>query len=207
VLKVRRSGESSRVGIMSNINKAYRSIFIHVPKTAGSSMEQFSFVGGDSHATAQTIKNMVGDTWNSYFKWGFVRDPLDRFVSAFFHQPNITGFTQDERGFESFVRFVGTLGIDNDSAKKGTGVIHHHFIPQSYFLCDDKGKILVDFVGRYSRIGQDWNKVCEKLGVRTPELPVKREGYHKHYTNYYNNDLIDIVKKLYKDDYKIFKEF
>ena len=64
---------------MSGYSEQYDVLFIHVPKTAGSSMEQCEFVAGQGHepywAIREEIRNKAG------FSFGFVRNPYDRFVS------------------------------------------------------------------------------------------------------------------------------
>ena len=195
---------------MSNINHKYRNIFTHVPKNAGSSMESFVFVGGTSHASASVLKNIVGnEKWDSMFTWGFVREPLDRFVSAFFAEPRTHGFQLNNKGFREFTYLMGAMGIDLDGSIDGSGHHHHHFIPQYYFLCDNLDKIIVDFVGKFSSLNEDWFKVTDKIGVDHVELPHERTSSHAHYSAYYAGDdnLIRIVKELYAKDYEIFKEF
>jgi len=196
---------------MSNINMKYNNIFIHNPKTAGTSMEIHDFVGGNSHATAQVLKDIVGEKeWNRMFTWGFVRNPLDRFVSAFFHEPRTHNFQRNNKGFREFVYFMDKMGIDIPGSINGAGHHHHHFVPQYYFLCDSDDKVIVDFIGRFSNLKEDWDFVCNKIGVGIPqELTKERPSNHAHYSSYYAGDekLIGMVKKLYEKDYKILGDF
>lgn len=198
---------------MSNINIKHNNIFVHVPKTAGTSMEIHDFVGGNSHASAKVLRQIVGEKkWEEMFTWGFVRNPLDRFVSAFFHEPRTHSFQRNNKGFREFVYFMGRMGIDIEGSINGAGHHHHHFVPQHYFLCDyapDKlgYKVIVDFVGNFSTLREDWADVCNKIGVGFPqELTHERKSNHAHYSSYYAGDpaLVEIVKELYKDDYQTF---
>ena len=65
---------------MSIINHEHKHIFIHNPKTAGTSMESCEWVGGKGHRTARQLVPQAPDYWS----WGFVRHPLDRIVSAYY---------------------------------------------------------------------------------------------------------------------------
>lgn len=173
-------------------------------------MEQFWFVGGNAHAPAKIMKKIAQyhpeKTWDDLFTWGFVREPLDRVVSAFFHEPKIHDFDLTKEGFKDFLHLL-LEGIDIDKALAGEGYIHHHFIPQWYFLCDDNKDILVDFVGRYSYLEEDWMEVCQRILGTTYDLPHFRRGKHKHYTHYHDSETIDLVHEIYEEDYKIFGEF
>lgn len=172
-------------------------------------MELQDFVGGSSHAPASVLKNIVGDKWKEMFTWGFIRDPLDRFVSAFFHTPRTHSFQQNNKGFREFVYFMYAMKLDLLGSVTGSGHHHHHFIPQHYFLCDNEDKILVDFVGGFSQLDEDWAKVTERIGVEPVELSIERASDHAHYSAYYAGDdnLVGMVKELYAKDYEIFEEF
>jgi hypothetical protein len=78
---------------ISHINKL---IFIHIPKTAGTSIlsiEEHDFrtmdtrptVGVDrnDHAFGTFAKNKYKEEWDNYFKFAVARNPWDRFVSSF----------------------------------------------------------------------------------------------------------------------------
>ena len=94
------------------ISHSRKFIFVHVPKTGGSSVTQMLLpyldlsrdivIGGDSscedgkdvernrqnkihkHSTAEEIKDFVGEEiWNQYFVFAFTRDPFSRAVSLY----------------------------------------------------------------------------------------------------------------------------
>tara|TARA_A100000164_G_scaffold339938_1_gene335377 strand:- start:228 stop:815 length:588 start_codon:yes stop_codon:yes gene_type:complete len=70
------------------ISDKHKIIFIHIPRTSGTSIESaFKFnmdkVGG-KHLKASEIKRNIGnDKWNNYFKFSIVRNPWERFVSMY----------------------------------------------------------------------------------------------------------------------------
>jgi len=190
---------------MSIHNAKNNVVFIHVPKTAGTSMERREFIGGNSHARIRDFNNVGGA-----FKFAFVRNPWDRFVSAAFHKPNITGKEHSKEGFTEFVEKCQAMDFDLwvDHAMKsypnGDGwPIHHHFLPQWFFLLEEDGQVGVDFVGHYESLMADWEHVCNRMGMPA-HMGHAREGDHEHYTNYYNNDTWDIVGSMYKKDITLF---
>jgi hypothetical protein len=170
-------------------------------------MEQQPFLGGGGHKWIidfrQRVLPIVGpEVWNSIFKWGFVRNPWDRFVSVYFRWPP----TKERPGyFHDFV--MGEFrdhGFDIPLMKRNEWHLHHHFLPQHYFLCDEEQEIAVDFVGRFETVNQDWATVCETIGVAPRKLPLVNVGDHKPYQEYYDPQTREIIAEYYADDIRIF---
>ncbi len=44
------------------------------------------------------------------------------------------------------------------------------FMPQFNWLCDERGRLLVDFLGKYETLNSDFQQLCELIGV-TANLP------------------------------------
>ena len=67
-------------------------IFIHIPRTGGSSIEH-TLYGQDwwlvdrksKHLIASTAKKVYSEYWDDYFKFAFVRNPWDRMRSMLKH--------------------------------------------------------------------------------------------------------------------------
>jgi hypothetical protein len=189
---------------MSIYNRKYDVLFCHNPKCAGSSMERREFLGGSGHWPIWTWGKWINGL-GQIFKFGFVRNPLDRVVSAFFHEPNITRFDQNKKGFKKFLKKLKGDWQDPPYNYPSVSSLpyHHHFLPQWYFLCDRDKKIAVDFVGRFENLKEDWKTVCDKIGV-SDELEHTRKSDHLPYGEYYTPMYEKIVRNIYKDDFKIF---
>jgi hypothetical protein len=80
------------------------------------------------------------------------------------------------------------------------------------WITDDDGNIMVDFVGRYENLEEDWRKVRGVLEERTG-LTMKRDQplVHKHRSNighgyrwYYNDETKELVREHYKKDIEAF---
>lgn len=126
------------------------------------------------------------------FIYTFVRNPWERVVSAFAHcQQRCSSYQiHPEWKFRDWVKKV-LVG-------KGTG-INMHFAEQApSFLLD--GEIMPEvFVGRFEQIEFDWLVVADRLNV-TQQLPRVNASQHEHYTQYYDDESREIVRRLYKTE-------
>lgn len=177
---------------MSVFNAEHNVLFIHVPKTAGTSMERRKFLGAGGHGRIVDYP----DVGNGVFKFGFVRNPWDRFVSGFFCQTAFTGVGKDV--FNKYIREECSNG-----ATPARAVHSIHFIPQWFFLLDNHGSIGVDFVGRFETIQRDWKYVCDRVGVSS-ELGHERKRIHDPYRDYYTPESWDTIANLYRRDIDLF---
>lgn len=181
-------------------------IFVHIPKTAGQSIEQVFLdmpyntvrslllyktdipVKGPqilSHLTAyQYLQNcfIPRGYFDSYFKFSFVRNPWGRLVSwYFFKHPGIP--------FQDWVHNLPNSG--------GQERLQYDYIHKD-------GKLLVDMVGRFENLQEDFNLVCDSIGIPQQQLPHKNKTNHKHYTEYYDDETRQIVAEKFAKDIEYF---
>ncbi len=182
---------------------ANRAIFIHIPKTAGSSVAQALF-GGSRHLPYFEYERINPRKFKRFFKFAFVRNPWDRLVSTYFFLKN-GGVNEMDRRFaaenlaahDNFAAFVeGWLNEKNIWS-------WIHFKPQHYFICDANLRICVDFVGRTETIDADFRHVCRRLGIAA-ELQLTNRSDHRPYTEYYSDELRDRVAAVYANDIALF---
>lgn len=159
-------------------------------------MEKQEFLGGSGHETIRDFPNADGA-----FKFSFVRNPWDRFVSGYFCRDSVGNFGMNKNGFNEYIKFCAT---DYPGSYPMHSVYAMHFLPMYHFLLDMDGKVGVDFVGRFESLQQDWKYVCGRLGV-ADELPWHRLSKHKHYKHYYTPESWDYIGKLYWQDIRLFE--
>ena len=199
------------------VNRKNKSIFIHNPKAAGTSirnsfpLEEYGVLSRHRmfpHNPASVVKRNVGEKcWDEYFKYGFVRNPYDRCVSYyFFHRSDQYRFPPGkEEAYKPFdvwiqERFGQHLLIKrNDTKEFGKGGFVQ--IKQSEYLDID-----VDFIGRYENLQDDFDYVCGQLNIDSHKLPhYNKSKEHNHWESYYTDELKEIVYEFFKEDFERFE--
>lgn len=193
---------------MSVLNLNYKILFIHIPKTGGTSI--LTLLGGTAHAPISYFKHLieykiVGIKFEELFKFAFVRNPYYRFASAatahYMKQKSLRNLNR-EKEYEitqkGFTEFIYDYIITNKSDT------WKHFHQQNYFVCIEN-RIAVDFLGRFENIVTDWKYISNKIGI-TSELSHKKNNNMKveDYKNLYTEETRKIIYKKYELDFKLF---
>ena len=81
---------------------------------------------------------------------------------------------------------------------------HSHFRNQCDFILDQNSNLLLDFVGKLENAQQDFDTICDKIGISRTKLLHENKTNHKHYTKYYDDETREIVAKKYAKDIEYF---
>ena len=149
---------------------------------------------GHGHISLAQVRPVVGeDAFQSYFKFAFVRNPFDRFVSycAFMTREN-GAFERNSRAVMHYFLF------------QAPPLRHILFQPQHPFVCAATGELLADKVGRVEEMQQSYDEICAKLGIPSTQLEKANASKRSDYGQYYDQQLIDGVAKLYQRDLELF---
>ena len=171
-------------------------LFIHINKTGGRSIE--TALGCTyEHKTARRKRKEVGaNVWNDKFTFAFVRNPWDRIVSQYFYRRH-TEQGVENLSFEDWVRHVYA---EQYPVYRSREVL---FLPQSDWVTDECGELLVDFVGRFERFEENFQYVCNQIGIEA-SLPHKNKSSRDPYPTYYTDETANIVARYFKKDIERF---
>jgi hypothetical protein len=210
------------------LSQKHRFLFVHIAKTGGTSVRaalerhrwadpwywpmflcsRFSHLSGHRiatklprHAKVIAAKELLPrEFFEGLFKFAFVRNPWDLQVSSFHHirreRPHYLGGHED---FEGFLRW-----------KLDPGRPYQYHVDtsielQSDYLIDLRGQVVVDFIGRYERLHDDFQTACGRIGIPAPPLPHSRAATDrgKDYRGYYTDDTAALVAQHFARDIEL----
>jgi hypothetical protein len=201
------------------ISHQHRFIFAAVPKTGTHSVRQalrehmssedleqvglfvkkrFPFAElaqiGHGHLTLQQVRPFIGEeTFSRYFKFAFVRNPFDRFVSYCAFMARKDGsFDRNPRQVMHQLLF------------RIRPMHHVLFQPQHVFLTGENGELLTDDVGRVEDMQTCYDAMCRRIGIPSRALEQVNSSRRGSYRGYYDQRLIDGVRELYGRDLELF---
>lgn len=154
----------------------------------------YSFLPQSTIADAQNV--LPPDYFDNLYKFAFVRNPWDLQVS-WFHQfkREKPEFMEDYDSFKDFMKWK------LNPKRNAQPLIDSSLQLQTDFLVDGEGRLRVDRVGKYENIQNDFDGICEHLGLKKVVLPYKRkETNRKNYRDYYSDELAAQVGAYFKRD-------
>ncbi len=148
---------------------------------------------GHGHLTlAQVRPYLQPEMFEAFFKFAFVRNPFDRFVSYCSFVTRDTG--EFERDPQAVMR---ELLADPPSD-------HILFHPQHSFITDASGALLTDFVGRVEEMQKSYDEIAARIGIPSAQLDRVNASNRRDYREYYDPPLIEGVAKYYARDLEMF---
>lgn len=181
----------------------HETIFVHIPKTAGTSVSQAIYEEQPWHHPIDLYFKLDEEKCNNYFKFAFVRNPWDRLYSTFLYAKKIShpiyhGPLSEIAKLASFEEFV-MQWCTQDKINK-----HFFLKPQFHFLTIDGKNLAVDFIGYFENIDEDFEHLCQKLGIKK-HLPKMNQSQKKDdVQKIYTLEMKNRVAELYSQDLQHF---
>ncbi len=175
-------------------------LFIHINKTAGSSIQAALNIPHEHMTAEQYRKRLSKWQFEKRFKFAIVRNPWGRAVSHYHYrvQTNKSNLASNTLSFSDWVHLAFEK---QDADYLDTPKM---FLPQMDWITDKHtGEVIVDFVGRFENLQQDFDTICKHIG-RDVALPHKKRTKHEHYSQYYDDVSEKTIREYFQADIDYF---
>ncbi|HEX5315710.1 MAG TPA: sulfotransferase family 2 domain-containing protein [Candidatus Kapabacteria bacterium] len=180
-----------------------RFLFVHIPKTAGNSIqstlrdysedqlvalrkeqdgiERFGLRNPNykikKHSKLCEYRDALGnEQFRGLYKFTCVRNPWDRMVSYYF-TPTQSPETWDRKGFQEII-------------SKAVSVADYLRLDRN----EEDPFANVNYIIRFENLADDFRTVCGTLGISPATLPRYNRSSREHYSKYYDDELRELVR-------------
>ena len=180
----------------------YKAIFIHIPKNAGTSIEEY--FGNESvriqpskHADIHEIKRKFKNSYNNYKKFTIIRNPYDKMVSWYFYLKRNLGENYNVIEFNKWIKDPSKFWHIDDPIS---------FLKPQFDWIDET----VDII-KYENLNEDLKIIQKKLNLTSkvdgglPHLNQVTKHLKGSYKKWYTPEMVRIVNDVYEDDIKNFE--
>ena len=206
-----------------NINKANidfinKYIYVHIPKTAGTSITKALGFEQTYHTKLFELRNFISlKEYKKFYKFTFVRHPYDRFLSLYYYaiaaesyyhsalnpsgaingkHPNYDALKNKSLYDCAKLLIEGKLKIPN---------YYYIWAPQSDWLLNKKGEIEFEFIGRYENLEEDFHKVLQELQLPLTSLGKFNQSLNTNNIESLQDKTKSILYQYYRSDFEILR--
>lgn len=186
-----------------NIKNQYF-LFIHIPKTGGTSILQkiYSFLKIPEFQIQHKLASEYSySTWHSY-SFCVIRNPFDRLISHWKYHTTATDSilfqilgvqNYRELTFSQYFEIIEKFNSTVPNWKNMVEYISHPSFEKK-----------IDTIIKFESIEEDWKKlpISKIIGETLPHI---KKSEHLHYSKYYTPELIERVSNFYRKDLDEFK--
>lgn len=176
------------------------------------------------HVPPAVVRAQLGpDLWDEYFTFCFVRNPWDWVVSQYFWNFESTPITWSDMlrsPIHALCRYrtrsetpsPETLETFSPSdirdlyehLRRYRGVYQADTLLQYHYAYGPDGTKLVDYVGRFENMEEDFYHVVGNIGLKDVKIPHKNATSHRDYRTYYTDETAQLVRSLWQVDVDTF---
>jgi hypothetical protein len=195
-------------------------IYIHIPKTGGSSIERALLYSDNiKFETGRSLLLTLEEEIRESYKLQVMKNgqlihqshyPLNKFDLEF--QKSYYCFTFIRNPWDLLVstyefsrQFRGkgywlNVSFEDFLLRNKIKPAPWHMLPQYSFINEN-----INFIGRYENLQGDFDKVCEELKLPQQKLAHVFKTERKQYQDYYTEETKNFVAKKYKIDIEVFR--
>ena len=185
--------------------------FVHIPKCGGSQLKHHFINYG--HKSVSELPTKLK-------KFTIVRNPYDRFISAYFYLQQGGAFDKHNRHlvekFQDFKDITAFIDVLYKEARTTQPLYHRvtsndfvnvvHFRPMYTFICNKKNEITIDSVYRFENFNENVKAIFKKYEIKT-KVKKTNSSIHQDYMYYFGSFNKDTIRKfnyIYRKDFEMF---
>ena len=178
-------------------------LFIHMPKCGGLTMKAYL---QSITSQVEQYHGHIPDQYKDYWKFTIVRNPFDRFISAWAYCTKMEWWPSDKNAHQ----FIDFLGMNQD--KPVSPKNFHELKPQPDFMClhhaapmthPDRCVQDLDYVGKFENLEGVVEDFRKWFGIKEKGIHVNKSE-HDPFQAYYDSTLYRKVLGYYEEDFKEF---
>jgi len=174
-------------------------VFIHINKTGGSSVGRALGIGLDHSTALEKYRQLGAAAWERKFTFTLVRNPWDKVVSHYHYRVE-TGQTRLDDTPVSFDEWLRLCYVERDPRYRDQPRM---FMPQRQWLVNEEGELMVEFIGRFENLAEDFGRICQRLSIEA-ELGHAKPSSRGHYRDYYDTASRELVAEVFAEDLELF---
>lgn len=191
------------------VQDAAGAFFVHIPKTAGVSVCQ-AIYGTNTlfgHAPASGWQHFSPERFERLFSFSLMREPTDRFGSAFYYLRN-GALTDKDNAFGQ--RTLGAfetpdallVAMARNPILRAKVMSWVHFTPQAWYLTDRAGQVIVDYIGRVETFDESMAEIAMRIGKTY--TPTHSNASKRPRSLDLTPPARELLERLYAEDYALY---
>lgn len=175
------------------INKTKKFMFIHIPKTAGTSLQN-ALTGSPVKPKHNYMKDVK---YAGFFTFAFVRNPWDRLLSLHTYASERNLIKQKD--FKQWLLFEEWWEGEEIKFNQQKDRLPYQRRPMSDWITDNN-TIVVDFIGKFETLQTDINVLRKQHGIDIAPLSHINRTDHFHHRDVYDDEMKEFVSHHHKID-------
>jgi len=191
-----KTGTQSMVNHLKNYCDEFDGAHYKAKELKNSSFSGSSKIQADKNKSAYFTYKY----WDDYFKFSFVRNPWDHFLSLYFWvEKNKSSGILGKRNQKTFTEFV------NQEYNNRYDCLSDWKFTCLWDRISENDVCIIDYVARFEDINNEWKIISDKIGIPYSKLnKFNSSGIKKNYKDYYTVETKNMVADLYKKDIEKF---
>jgi hypothetical protein len=161
------------------------------------------------------VMEMTKDKWHEYKKFTIIRNPYDKFISAWkFINKKVNEIHEKKQDIHlvSLREYIDKSKSEiYDYCKYAYA--HSHILMYDHLL-DDNNELHIDYIGTFENLNKDLCDILLKIGVdkikHREELEENKKynvNVHSAYIEHYDDSILEKVNEILQKDFDTFKQY